>query len=150
MSAASEASEDTAALRAQLRALEAANIALKRQLGRKVKRVATPRPWGNEKQPEASRGAPWWAVRRMGLDGSAHHGPMFRHASREAADKEAGFLAGEFPGAVFVVLEAVSVFVAGEAELRLSIDLDGPVLLPVVRVTANAPPVVADAPASAA
>jgi hypothetical protein len=75
------------------------------------------RPWGES--PEAARGAPWWAVKRLGPHGSAYHGPMFRHATEEGAEREAQFLAESWPGTVFVVLAMVSVHVVGEPEVKL-------------------------------
>jgi hypothetical protein len=104
-----------AALKAQVRALEAKCRRLQFAAKRRSHAVG-PRPWG-EPEPEARRSDPWWAVRRMGPDGSAFHGPMFRHASIELAEREAQFLAEQLPGAVFVVLAAVKVVVVGEPEI---------------------------------
>lgn len=78
---------------------------------------APPRPWG--KPPEAGRQPPWWCIRRMGPHG-ATHGPVYRHTSRENAEREAGFLAEHNPGAVYVVMEALSVHVTGVPEIKMT------------------------------
>ena len=81
---------------------------------------APERPWGSSQ--EAPRGGPWWGVKRMGPHGNVSHRSMFRHASRASAEREATFLAETFPGAVFVVLEAVSVHFTGTPEIKVEAD----------------------------
>jgi hypothetical protein len=76
------------------------------------------RPW--DKPPEADRTPPWWCVKRMGPHGATHR-HVYRHVSRENAEKEAEFLAGAFPGAVYLVLEAVAIYCVGEPEVSLSL-----------------------------
>ena len=68
------------------------------------------RPW--KKEASASVDAPkWWAVRWVLKKKYVFQGGfMFRQPTREAAEREAQFLAEANPGELFVVLEVVSRF----------------------------------------
>lgn len=88
---------------------------------------------------EASRTPPFWVVRRMqpGLQIKIR-GHFFRHETRAAAEAEAIRLAHKFPGARFVVLEAVS---------AISISEDGKTLDVTTTPARNADAIVALDPA---